>query len=1019
MTLTASSSVFVGQAGRARAGLAALLFAVGTTGVGCTEQDFSQSLRALQDSGDVSFLCRGSDGTGRDIETCPQEQDLFAMITQVSTGEIASIHAQTGRIIDVDPSIPGYTFLRVGGRPLDIVSTPGGVATFVGVGEVGREGIFAIPTTCMGAPGEGETARDLTSWPACSLPSPPGEMAILIAPPQPDGAILDRCGEGAEDQKEPIAAGRSECAADLRDEKNPPGRRKLAVMLPELGQLALIDAQELLDREPGSFDSCPIEVVHSFLVELPQGTIEQPVPEDLQGNGCIPASIPYPPPLEPFSPQPGGIALSETHTMYVADRAAPVIHVLDVSDPCQPVETPPLLPVSFHGPGRVVTTRGVAVSPVTREQKRFVYAIDELDQPSASLMVFDVSPGSTSRTPVIRTGATRLPFEPVDRIRFGASVRDIEIVKHEVPLADASGVAMGGVLCDPDPANTDTTSPGFRYRTSADYGSGAGPRTLRGIFGFAMLTDSSVGIIDIEDLDAPCRRPVFSNTSLLEDFRGCTNDPDITFTYDQTAGGTPTVTNEASCRVVQPHRARSATFAVNSPFTGTNAPALRALPRLSLDQEDKTDNPNDLPRLLGVDFPNPAGGEPLPAEVYVASALLRRAVPGEPAPDNELIVAPRTPSQFSLVLPLEEPRAYSGEEAVSLTYEGVFAGPLGTGFLEFDGDRRSLTDFGGVYCSRGVEDVRLMRDLGATRFALEGDALEEFARDHADYVQIRSALFEESDSYWQSEQGQACGGFQACKKVFGAGNERELKGQRDLRILEAYQDGLVLEPRGGGSDADKRALMNQLDCCFPGATEYAVRVSRQWVAVGSRSGFRHRISPVPVQQPDGSVRYVCARDCDPRRRYFESRVFELSSQECDPDVPQSDPAACIIGHDPDAEYCAYDDREDVNGVTVFGAAVGLTGPGSACIFQSLTARFAVYRGRLASQRDMAFSWETFGGFSALNVNIAQQLRTANVLPQSMVYVPQLRRLAVVDGATTGLSLIGLTTLRVSEPSPYY
>ena len=91
--------------------------------------------------------------------------------------------------------------------------------------------------------------------------------------------------------------------------------------------------------------------------------------------------------------------------------------------------------------------------------------------------------------------------------------------------------------------------------------------------------------------------------------------------------------------------------------------------------------------------------------------------------------------------------------------------------------------------------------------------------------------------------------------------------------------------------------------------------------------------------------------------------------------------------------------------------------GAECIFDGLTARFALYRGRVASVRDEAFAWQTSGGFSPLVMSLAA-ISTA-VSPQSIQYLPQAERIAVVDGSSQGLSLFSLDTFAAVKPSPFY
>jgi hypothetical protein len=256
-----------------------------------------------------------------------------------------------------------------------------------------------------------------------------------------------------------------------------------------------------------------------------------------------------------------------------------VIHVVDISGgACAMNELPSLLPMSLTEPTRVVTTRRVAASPLTPSGKRYVYAIDSLDQPGASVMAFDVSPGSTDPTPIVRPGSPELPGEKPDRLALGSSARDIAFAYRDLPYADPiTGVAEFGVQCNPDP-EASLDSPGALARSSDDYLSGARPQLLRGLFAFIALTNGAVSIVDVEDFDAPCRRPVSLNSTSTPDFRGCANDPaDIAFyTTNQAADGPRTVTDELSCNVVAPHRFRSATFAVNDAEFGVRGPALRS-----------------------------------------------------------------------------------------------------------------------------------------------------------------------------------------------------------------------------------------------------------------------------------------------------------------------------------------------------------------------------------------------------------------------------------------------------------
>lgn len=964
------------------------IFGIGLVVAGnaaCTETPVSVPLRSLERSGQVSFVCATPEGEGRDINTCPDFEGgtrLYALVTQTIRGEVAVVDLSSGSVIDSDKSTPGFSFLPVGEGPTGIASTPGGVASFVGVGGVGREGIFALPSSCLRG-----KARDLTAWPACSLPAPPGDLRILIDPAAPDGAVRASCDSTpsleAAAVGAAVAASREECAADLALESLPAGRRKLLVEVPSLGGLAVMDAQELLDRQPGSFDPCLVERWLPLEVLLPPGDITQKVPSDLVAPGCVPEELNYGPAPAGFLPRPSGVEVAGER-LYVADLGAPVVHVLDAADPCDIRELPPLLPLSFEAKNRVVTTRRVAVSPPTLSGSRYAYVVDDFE---GSVMVFDVSPGASDRTPLVRPGSPLLPFEPADRIALTAPVRDITFAMRDEPIADPdTGIATVGTLCDPRP---DASAIGAKYRPTTDFTGGARPRKLRGVFGFVALSSGQLVVIDVEDWDAPCRRPVAANPGATEDFRGCSDDAaDVPFfTQDATAEGKRTVSGEMSCRVVEPHRTRSGNFILNAGELGVRGPSLRGFPRLQAPvggnlATDQSEEGRRAPRLYAVDFDAPGGGS-TPAEVFVGTT---RYVRGASNPSTALDLEPGSAERLSVALMQRQPRAFADED-VLVEYEGALVGERSTGFLDLGTDA-TFRDADGAFCSRGVEDGALAREA-AQDLGVSTDRLDAYAERHADYVQITSGLRGEKDRYWQQSAPLVCGGqsgkaaFLSCRNLFGTPETPSER--RDLRIKEAWQDRLSVEPRVGGQE-----VLDQIACCFGGsALKYKVRAGAQWIVKGNRSGFRHDVTT------DSALR--CVRDCNPRRALLRSRALEISSSSCGANQD------CAIGRATESDAAC---------VITGDKAVTPGGAGAPCIFQSLMYRFAIYRGNEPSQRDMAFSFQLSGGFAPLLTNLASQ--TAAVSPQSMRFIPQVGQIAVVDGAASGLVLVSLDTVSISR-----
>jgi hypothetical protein len=973
----------------------------------CSEQEVVAELHSLQGSEDAVFVCRDASGAGHPYTDCPDREDaddsnasknlsIIALVSQTVTNEVALVDLRRGEVVDTDRSTPGFGFLRVGGRPVSMATSPGGAATFVATAELGRNGIFALPTSCLSAPRASQPARDLTTWSACRLESAPGEITVVV-----DSEAQASC-QQPEYDREPNA----QCPGAVNDstyesgltvsgEGGVVGRRKLIVSLPDLGQLAVLDAQNVLDARAGEFPDCQVEQYLPLAVDVPAG-VAQTLPPDLETT-CAEVPAPTAPPAGRLPPQPAGFAVADNR-LYVADQAAPVIHVIDTTASCALKELAPLLPMSLREPERVVTTRRVAVSPLTPKGKRYLYAIDAEDQPGASVMAFDVSPDATDPTPIVRRGSPELPGEKPDRLALGSSARDVTFAYRDLPYVDATGVAEFGTLCDPNPALA-SDDPGALARPNGEGTAGARPGLLRGLFGFVLLTDGRIGVVDVEDFDAPCRRPAQANTSEAPDFRGCANDTLTSFALND---GKMTVTNEVSCRAVEEHRFRSARLAVNDAELGVRAPSLRSFPRLSVPASASKHAIEDRPRLLGVPFFNPAAeaaSQPPVTEVFVGSTRYSTDSTGEPLPlnpnsrESELLE-----TLHSVVLPPLEPRAYASEDTVTLTYEGAYSDRV-AGFLR-DG---SLRDPSLSFCGAGVYDVATMADYAKTVLGLEEEPAQAFAADHADYVQITSALPDEDDSYWRDEGDLR----QRCATTFGPEDVEELAPARDFRIDRAFGDQLLLSPR-----SSKVTMMFAAEC-FPTAVKYKLRTGRHWALMHASSGFNHDVV-------ESGAERACVRSCSPLKKWAKSRAFEISSEleHCRP--PQSDtsvdaeldPLDQRVGcAQPDEVACVFNQDE--------AAGVQRDGRGSQCIFDGLTERFALYRGREPSVRDSQFQWQTTGGFIPLVMSLSALSSAKAVSPQSIQFLRQPEVMAVVDGSSLGLSLFSLDTFEVAKPSPYY
>ena len=996
--------------------------------LGCGQDSATASLRALEPVGEMSVVCLGRDDTGAftrglDRSECPDfeysldspnSRRLHALVTQPASGEVALVDLAanaTEAVIDFEPSQPGYSFMPVGAEPASIVSTRGGVASFVGVREPGREGIFGLPSSCIAPRPPTAPLRDIRTWPACRLPVAPGPMILLQDPPLDDDGDLSTpprvrqsCDaqyvEAAELVGQAPAASRESCPADLAGASEPLGRSKIAVALPSLGELWVLDAQELLDREPGSFDACSFE--QRFVLSADTTDAAQRLPPDLvpSSASCSPVGFGHGPVPDAYKPWPVDVALDDEQRLYIADSEAPVVHVLDVSDPCAVAALPPLEPRSYTDPSAVVTTRRVAVSPLTPLLKRFVYAVDNSTTSTAgSLMVFDVSPGSTERTPVVRERSPFNPNEPPDRISLSRDVADVEFVFQDF-AEPAGGLAIEGIACDPDPS-IPADSAAAEYRTSLDLASGASPRKLRGVFAFAALHSGQIAVVDVEDLDAACRRPVSVNPGPVEDIYGCSGDDPRLLPGGYVSQAGQTVSGEESCNVVAPHRARGRAFFTNSAGAARSA-GLLSFPTLTLETgrsvlTDLTEEGREHPKMLAARH---APGEP--ALLYIGPLEYNTD-----APSNRLDVDPATADRSSLVLSYQEPRAYFPAEDFTGTYEGVVR-QVGQALFSVD----PATGLGVVkeglnasFCSSGVQDVDVTRgiasDLGVTS---SGDQAP-FSRRHADYVQIVSDLLEEDDAYWTDpDAGASCGaalfpdendsptrltGRSLCEQFFGPPEVPQ--DLRDWRIVAASEDRLLVEPRTFdptlNSDTRRTRLAEFAACCFPGSTAFQVRAGHQWVVRGSATGLPHRITTDP-----NSLR--CVEDCSPLVQRQRGRVFELS---CSQNCPLDERGLPAVGYAVPGEDFACVVEDTANGIDPGE-------PGAECIFQSLTTRFAMYRGQKASRRDMRFRWQFSDGFTPLTIPLTSVERSRST-PHSLLLLPEVDLLLVSDGSARGITFV--------------
>jgi len=987
----------------------AVLTGSGLLWAGCSQNAPPIVVRSLERSGRAAFLCINdprSPNPGQQLDACFTPGDLpgqfnyivphvIALVTQTARGEVAVVDVTADTVVDIDRSVPGYNFLPVGASPTDIVSTPAGNASFVGIGDPTRPAIFAIPSSSL--PLWEDTSqpqpppKTIASWPACALP-PGGVPTEMVLVPDTTASSSDPGRRRAHCDGSPgqdAARG-----TDLSSETEMFGRLKLVVTLPELGEIDVIDAQDLLSRRPGEFEPCTVERRVFLTVDsnLPPATPKSDAgagdvgvsdaadpadgmssPDGAGGGPAIDAGpdgatcsgrvTPSAPPS--LKPHPFAMALSDDGRLFVSDDSASVIHVVDMQDPCTAEEKAPLLPFSVVDPTRSVVSGAIAVSPLTSKRERFVYAADIKN--NGSIMVFDVSANSTERAPLVRQDRRYNPFEPPDRIALPAPVESMTFAIHEVPLAPpdpTTGVIPRGMVCDPNNENDPNRPPEDFVQA------GAGPRRLRGIFGFAALTNGDLTVIDLDDFDANCRRPRYSGDDAL----GC-RDQSVPIT------GLPAASQEASCNIIEPHRVRSANYFTNVEAAGRHAPAMLTFPLLY--DKDGTALSNDpsrpetarLPRLLGPALVREQHDD---ASWPILATVLSSVV----SPGAGLFSNLDEAQANWVTFDLQAPRAHVAQ-IWNVTYEGV---------LPWFVARR-----GRLQCAGKPNDRECEQGDDASHFDFydssvgfcDGGAQGEDLAPAGDILEIIDDMPDPADPYWTTTTD-VCSRAE-CEEVFGTLEAPRVieNGEpvgRDIAIEKSYQGKLSLKKTNTSKrvgDKGETKLI-PITCCFPYPVAYTIRAGHQWIVTGQSSGFAHRLIPDPTQADP--ISQACIVSCDENLQLRNGRLVGRAA-----DDPEGVPT--------------YDDA----------TPEGVKGKNAAGIFYNAQMRFVLWdrEGATCTQppcagrvRDRFFSFQEVGGFTPMRFGLS----SSAVMPQSIRYVRGLQMLAIPDSVTQGLMLFDLNRL---------
>lgn len=479
------------------------------------------------------------------------EPVLHALVSQSVRGEVAAVDLVTGKVLDSDQRIPGFTFVDVGGLPTAIVvplerPTPGYQPekvegppwTYVASGADNAVRALATCRFRTGEPcGPEKSGASIIQSSKVELFLPATPYDMFIGPDEALWVSLPEEGLLARIQVAPRGAAPSDSDDDpLLDDPflMAPGGQVPAD--PEYFRVPVPSSFELGEPQsevPAYLSSCGLGY------EYRPGEATLPVAPRAPGEGSVsPAQMRYD---------------RESGLVFITDLNLPVLHVFSLSSEGALV-TRGSIPVGVPLTNIALSPYVPAVAPdlfpppadaepvePNTDQKRYLYGLDT----NGTLLAFELKTSETGasvvpiKAPVPDRYQDRLLM--LTRSAVGAA---LEVVDTRLTSPEPCGIGAGDQEVHPDGQTSivsqlqtqlnaankaleqarkggdqadihDKTIARNKAQRRFEIARDAGPKQLRGVFLFVATMAGEINVFDILDLDVRCRAETSCNPATV------------------------------------------------------------------------------------------------------------------------------------------------------------------------------------------------------------------------------------------------------------------------------------------------------------------------------------------------------------------------------------------------------------------------------------------------------------------------------------------------------------------------